>query len=249
MLFNKNLLIGYLLMLMVIKASAQNTFPSSGKVGIGTAVPETKLHLVQLSTGLKTQYGTFLIEDQDAIIDLVSNQSDRWGSAINFVEGSGSSNTDVWSIARQTTQGTGDSSLNFSFGTNNNHLNSTKLIIKPNGKIGIGTLTPDSRLSVNGDIHTKEVRVDLTSWPDFVFKSDYNLPSLQDVKQFIFENGHLKDIPNELEVEENGVLIGEMNAKLLQKIEELTLYLIAQNEELIFLKKELSELKTIVKNK
>lgn len=234
---------------MVIKASAQNTFPSSGKVGIGTAVPETKLHLVQLSTGLKTQYGTFLIEDQDAIIDLVSNQSDRWGSAINFVEGSGSSNTDVWSIARQTTQGTGDSSLNFSFGTNNNHLNSTKLIIKPNGKIGIGTLTPDSRLSVNGDIHTKEVRVDLTSWPDFVFKSDYNLPSLKDVKQFILKNGHLKDIPNELEVEEDGILLGEMNAKLLQKIEELTLYLIAQNEELIFLKKELSELKTIVKNK
>ena len=179
----------------------------------------------------------------------MSNQSDRWGSAINFVEGSGSSNTDVWSIARQTTHGTGDSSLNFSFGTNNNHLNSTKLIIKPNRKIGIGTLTPDSRLSVNGEIHTKEVRVDLTSLPDIVFKSDYNLPSLQDVKQFIQENDHLKDIPNEMQVKKDGVLLGEMNAKLLQKIEELTLYLIAQNEELIVLREEVTELKTILKSK
>lgn len=246
---NKNFLFGCLLAFSSIKALAQNTFPSSGNVGIGTTAPETKLHLVQINTGLKTQYGTFLVEDQDAVIDLVSNHSDKWGSAINFVEGSGSSNTDVWSIARQTTQGTGDSSLNFSFGTNNNHLNSTKLIIKPNGKIGIGTLTPDSKLSVNGDIHTKEVRVDLTSWPDFVFKTDYNMPSLQKVKQFIRENGHLKDIPNEMQVKKDGVLLGEMNAKLLQKIEELTLYLIAQNEELIVLREEVTELKTILKSK
>ncbi|RXG11377.1 hypothetical protein DSM03_11714 [Leeuwenhoekiella aestuarii] len=229
---------------------SQNTFPSSGDVGIGTNSPSTKLHVVKLDTGIKTQYGTLLIEDQDALIDLVSNSSDRWGSAINFIEGgSSSSNTDVWSIARQTTNGTGDSSLRFNFGSNNSHINNSKIVFTSTGRVGIGTLLPDSKLAVNGTIHSKEVKVDLNSWPDYVFKSDYNLPSLQDVKQFILNNGHLKDIPNELEVEKEGVLLGKMNAKLLQKIEELTLYLIAQNEELISLKKEVVELKMIVENK
>ena len=228
---------------------SQNTFPSSNNVGIGTNSPSTKLHVVQLDTGIKTQYGNLLIEDQDAVIDLVSNSSDRWGSAINFVEGNGLSNTDVWSITRQTTNGTGDSSLRFNFGINNSHLNTTRIILTAAGSVGIGTITPDSKLAVNGTIHSKEVKVDLDSWPDYVFKSDYDLPSLQVVKQFILKNGHLKDIPNELEVEKEGILLGKMNAKLLQKIEALTLYLIAQNEELISPKKEMVKLKSIVENK
>ncbi|SFW76980.1 hypothetical protein SAMN02927921_04181 [Sinomicrobium oceani] len=98
------------------------------------------------------------------------------------------------------------------------------------GNVGIGTMSPDSPLAVNGVIHSKEVRVDLEGWSDFVFEEDYDLPTLEEVEAHIKEKGHLKDIPGAREVKENGVLLGEMDAKLLQKIEELTLYTIQQQK-------------------
>jgi hypothetical protein len=100
------------------------------------------------------------------------------------------------------------------------------------GKVGIGTTTPDEKLSVNGKIHAKEVRVDLIGWPDYVFNNDYLLPTIQEVEDHINTNGHLINIPSAKDVEEKGILLGEMNAKLLEKIEELTLYTIQQQKEL-----------------
>ena len=103
------------------------------------------------------------------------------------------------------------------------------------GNVGIGTVNPVNKLDVNGTIHSKEVKVDMAGWPDFVFKKDYNLPTLEEVEKHIREKGHLEHIPNEQEVLKNGINLGEMNAKLLQKIEELTMYMIEikkENEEL-----------------
>jgi hypothetical protein len=100
------------------------------------------------------------------------------------------------------------------------------------GKVGIGTTTPDSKLSVNGKIHAKEVKVDLTGWPDYVFASTYKLPTLREVEKHIKEKGHLKGVPSAKEVAKNGILLGEMNSKLLQKIEELMLYTIQQDKRL-----------------
>ncbi len=112
-------------------------------------------------------------------------------------------------------------------------------VLMDNGNVGIGTTSPDTKLAVNGNIHTKEVKVDLVGWPDYVFESDYNLPTLKEVENHIAENGHLENIPSAAAVKENGIQLGEMNAKLLQKIEELTLYMIEQN-------KKTEELKTLV---
>ncbi|WP_066319879.1 hypothetical protein [Aquimarina aggregata] len=108
----------------------------------------------------------------------------------------------------------------------------------PNGNVGIGTLNPGAwKLAVNGKIRAKEVQVE-TGWADFVFDTDYALPTLQEVEKHIKEKGHLKDIPSAEEVAENGIFLGEINAKLLQKIEELTLYIIEQNKRITALEAE-----------
>ena len=122
-------------------------------------------------------------------------------------------------------------------------LNSSQFVMDQYGNVGLGTSNPLGwRLAVNGQIRAKEIKVE-TGWADFVFKKDYYLPPLTEVESFIRENGHLKDIPSAEEVEKNGVMLGEMNSKLLQKIEELTLYMIEFNKELTRLKEENEELK------
>ncbi len=100
------------------------------------------------------------------------------------------------------------------------------------GNVGIGTANPNGwKLAVNGKIRAKEIKVE-TGWSDFVFESDYDLPTLNEVEQHIKAKGHLKDIPSAKEVEANGILLGEMDSKLLQKIEELTLYTIDQEKRI-----------------
>jgi hypothetical protein len=99
------------------------------------------------------------------------------------------------------------------------------------GNVGIGTENPTSKLDVNGIIRSKEVKIEATGWPDFVFAKDYELPSLFAVEKHINEKGTLPDIPSEQEVKENGIAVGDMQAKLLQKIEELTLYVIELKKE------------------
>ncbi len=116
-----------------------------------------------------------------------------------------------------------------------------KFIIKEDGTVGIGTNTPQSLLSVNGEITCKGIEVTANGWPDYVFYKDYNLLPLDSVKNYINQNGHLPDVPSEKTIEKNGINLGEMDAILLRKIEELTLYMIE-------LKKENAELKRAVYN-
>lgn len=128
----------------------------------------------------------------------------------------------------------------------NSEESGAKLAIKAisNGNVGIGTDKPDSKLVVNGNIHAKEIKVSNDIWPDYVFKSDYKLSDLDEVEQHILKNGHLSGIPSASEVHSNGIDLGEMNGKLLKKIEELTLYLIEQNKKIIQLESDMNRLKS-----
>lgn len=91
----------------------------------------------------------------------------------------------------------------------------------------------DSKLSVDGRIVANElVCVDISTWADFVFEDSYQLPSLTEVEQHIQEHKHLPDIPSAADVQRDGVNVVEMQAKLLQKVEELTLYVIDQNKKI-----------------
>ena len=95
--------------------------------------------------------------------------------------------------------------------------------------IGIGTNDPQAKLAVNGEILAKSVRVNTgsTYWPDYVFGNDYNLMSLRELEQYVNAHKHLPGIPSAQEVEERGnVDLGAMNALLLEKVEELTRYVI-----------------------
>ncbi|WP_299156984.1 hypothetical protein [uncultured Tenacibaculum sp.] len=123
-------------------------------------------------------------------------------------------------------------------------------VIVSNGNVGIGTTnTFGYKLAVNGNIGAKEIKVEVNSaWPDYVFSKEYQLPTLKEVEKHIAEKGHLVNIPSAKEVRENkGIELGKMNAKLLQKIEELTLYTIQQEKEIGTLKTQKTVIEKVTK--
>jgi len=115
-----------------------------------------------------------------------------------------------------------------------------RVTILNNGNVGIGTTNPDAVLAVKGQVHAQEVKVDLNvPGPDYVFEKDYQLTSLEEIKNYIDQNKHLPEVPSAKEMEKNGVQLGEMNMLLLKKIEELTLYVIDLKRENEVLKKRM----------
>ncbi len=112
------------------------------------------------------------------------------------------------------------------------------------GYLGVGTTDPKHKLDVNGTIHARELLVDLQNGgADFVFDENYSLRSLDDVSDFIQANKHLPEIPPAADMVNNGLDMGEFQIKLLQKIEELTLYVIEQNKLLKKQQEEINQLK------
>ncbi len=155
------------------------------------------------------------------------------------------------------------------------HLDNEDFVIRGNGNVGIGTSTParkltvfgdtqignlyyqpdlpailDYRLSVDGQIVGKEIIVELNNWDwsDFVFDENYELMPIEELEQNIKMNGHLPQIPTAEEVSEKGINVGEMQGKLLQKIEELTLYVIELKKENKDLSEKLNKIEKVIEN-
>ena len=201
--------------------NAQNTFPDNGNVGIGMTNP---------SYSLNVNSSNFVI-----------SKFSRTGGGGAAMEIENAAGTGTWRVGVGTNNHFGIYKSNeASFGK--------QLIIHNNGNIGVGTINPDMKLTVKGNIHAEEVKIDLNvPAPDYVFKEGYILRSIKDVERFIKENNHLPEMPSAKEFEQNGVMQAEMDMNLLKKIEELTLYTIQQQKEIEELKiqnKKLLELQS-----
>jgi hypothetical protein len=199
----------------------------SGNIGIGTTTPAGVLHVKSNSTD-------FLMAN--ATLDIGSGAATGgWARGVRILNSIGSDGTDGVAFGAKGS-GTTASYAFMSFPTTASGIlgyNSDKILILNNlGNVGIGTTTPDQKLAVNGTIHSKAVLVDLNGWSDFVFNTDYRLPSLPEVKSYIDKNHHLPNVPSATDVEKNGLNLGDMNKVLLQKVEELTLYLIEKDKQL-----------------
>jgi len=204
---------------------------SLGNVGIGTETPNARL---DLGSGYGKSGAKFFIYNDDVTSELSGTKCGFYmdnftSNNLNLVFPEASSYPGLFTISAKNTA--------------NTTLKPYFSIAGLSGNVGIGELNPKNKLDVNGTIHSKEVKVDMEGWSDFVFKKEYNLPTLEEVEKHIAEKGHLENIPSEKEVLQNGINLGEMNAKLLQKIEELTLYLLKQDKSIEDLKIEVNNLK------
>ena len=207
---------------------------ATNQIGIGTTSPKARLDVhgdIKLSGG-----------SQNFKIANLSGAEPGYGEFVNYggisINGNDGNNRQMFMFS----DGVGTSSIfTVASSIDAGSTWSSRFTVQQNGNVGIGTTsTGPHKLAVEGSVGAREIKVQApgTGWSDFVFEEDYNLRSLKEVENFISENNHLPDIPSQAEVTESGINLGEMDAKLLQKIEELTLYLIEQNKKIETLTKE-----------
>ncbi|SJZ78551.1 hypothetical protein [Sediminibacterium ginsengisoli] len=213
----KNYVVVLFCYLLSFKSNAQNTFPSTGNVGIGTSSPAAPLEVY--GNGIRVNTSGTKISGFANVINAGS-----W-DMLAYSDDGAQVVLGGYRSAQFTRLGL------FTTGLERLHIDS-------DGNVGIGTLFPTEKLSVNGNLRVRKVIVTQTAWSDYVFHKNYRLRPLQEVEQFIKDNGHLPDVPAEKEVINDGLNLGDNQAVLLRKIEELTLYIIEMKKEIEILKRK-----------
>ncbi|RFS15775.1 hypothetical protein [Emticicia sp. C21] len=210
--------------------------PYGGNVGIGTSLPLYKFHLVSSGEQLmKTEATNGLVLFNDRTTDGQYGFLRAWTN--NPFNPAGYYGLEIGVPPALNSE----PQKRLLFTTNY----TIRMAIMENGNIGIGVHDPSAyKLAVNGSIRAKEVVVE-TNWADYVFDKQFRLKPLSEVERFIEENKHLPDIPSAAEIQKNGAKLSELSTKMMQKIEELTLYSIEQNKRIEKLQAELTQLKAI----
>ena len=207
---------------------------TNGNIGIGSSNTTYKLNIAGSARSTSFQTETLTVTDDVIFNNLAGNTTQ-----VVTVDNNGELSTTSFSTLQD--------NLGNHIASQNLNLNGYRIIntgnnggifINTNNNVGIGTLNPIHELSVNGTIQAKELIVTTLAadWPDFVFDPEYKLTSLHELDKYIESEKHLPGVPSANEISERGIKVGEMNAILLQKVEELTLYVIE-------LQKQIDELK------
>ncbi|SHM13312.1 hypothetical protein SAMN05444266_106476 [Chitinophaga jiangningensis] len=205
-----------------------NTSPN-GDVTIGDVTPMAKL----------TVMGRLHVEESDILVQRAGSPGISLVNTLKTNPGEAKQ----WTIYNMTEPTYGNSLQFWAYDQQgcNGGLCHARLTIQDNGFVGIGTMRPKSELAVAGTITTQKVKVTLNDWADFVFDPTYTLPSLGSLEAYIKVHKHLPEIPSEQTISREGLDLSEMAKLQMQKIEELTLYIIQQQ-------KEINELKATMKN-
>jgi len=222
---------------------------SSGNVGIGTTAPRAQLSVVSGTDNNGAFFpatNALIVGANNALTSLSSNLAVSSNTAQGTDVGASIGLGGLWlgpgdtrdlefatikGAKENSTAGNGSGYL--AFGTYGVGGMTEKMRITSGGNMGIGTTDPQGyMLAVNGSAIATSMKVKAYgSWPDYVFKPSYQLPSLTDVKTYIAQNHHLPDMPSEADVAKDDINLGEMDKLLTKKVEELTLYLIEKDAE------------------
>lgn len=214
----KPIVIALILLMTGALCRAQNVFPSSGNVGIGTSSPTYNLDIRAPNPEIR-------------LFETASGGNRRFQINVGTYD----------EIRFTSTYGTsGNYPFTFRFGGGVQEA----MRISTNGNVGIGTSNPQAKLAVNGNILATEVKVmNDISVPDYVFESDYELPTLQEVEAYVKQHKRLPEIPSAADIQRDGLNLAEMNLLLLKKVEELTLHLIEKEKKEHRVMLEMEEMK------
>jgi len=212
---------------------------SHSQVGIGTTTPQGDLQIddrLVIDAPDNTGWGRIANNSYWDYNDVSTNNPKR--VVDGFVAECGLSNTGDL-MFRTAENGNANSVVNFKL----------NMLVKNNGGVGINTWTIPAgyELAVDGKIIATEIKVRPSNyWPDYVFKTGYKLQSLEEVENYIDTNGHLPNIPKAEIIEKEGYHVGEMDIKLLEKIEELTIYAIDADKEIKHQQQQIDDLTQLV---
>jgi hypothetical protein len=210
----------------LIKSSSGNhTSIFDGNIGIGTNSPSSKLNVFQGAGDNNVGSAAIRVGGTDNYPSLefgikgpYDGMISTYGNDLHIYAGNWRSNG-----------ATASENHNISFYTSqagSPNWNTAKMVLNHYGNLGIGTINPSERLSVNGNIRAKKLIVSQQNWSDYVFYKGYKLRPLNELEKYIQKYQHLPDVPSTKEVQSKGINVGDTQALLLKKIEELTLYII-----------------------